>query len=120
MDAETRRVIDEFVRLVEPMLHVKKVFVNDGPGDVDVWTVISAPRLSLPHDAAVFRAEAEAFRTYEEAPIDFHLLNLEELKHPLDDIMNWEQMLLVFNRNGVISESARRARRPGRTQRARL
>jgi hypothetical protein len=68
-----------FVAAVRKVPHVQQVLVDDPEQVRHVWTVISAPPFEDQYRMPVYEAELEALEQTGYPPIDFRLINTQEL-----------------------------------------
>ena len=68
-----------FVAAVRKVPHVQQVLLDDPEQVRHVWTVISAPPFEDQYRMPVYEAELEALEQTGYPPIDFRLINTQEL-----------------------------------------
>lgn len=83
-------MISTYVDLVQQIPEVQLVvLVKDDPyaGGARLWVVVDAPRLDRNVENRVYDADFDVMRRYAEFPYDFRLINVRELRHPLEEVL---------------------------------
>ena len=83
------KVLQRFVELARELPQVQLVFVSDDTDEGPrIWTVINAPRFEEEPRNQVYQAEYAALRDVAESPFGFRVINVQELKHPLEHVIS--------------------------------
>src|SRR5437763_10172489 len=78
-------LVAAFVEAVRRLPQVQRVLVVEPESEHPwVWTIISAPPFELADREPVYRAQLQAIDAVPDATVQFRLINVEELTHPLE------------------------------------
>ncbi len=99
--AFAEKVMKRYVELARALPQVQLVFVAD---DTDegrrIWTVINAPRFGDEPRSQVYQAKYAALRGIDESPFGFRVINIQELKHPIEHSIPPIELLLFDRKTG--------------------
>lgn len=71
-----RDVVHFFTNKVSRMPEVKRVFISQEQGAIDVFTIFNSADVNVEY--AIYDIEQEALLSFQEAELDFHAINLAD------------------------------------------
>ena len=71
---------EAFVERIRGLPHLHEVVLDDRDGEVQIWTLIDAPRMRDEDREPIYRAELETYREFPSVEAEFRLINVREYR----------------------------------------